>query len=451
MYKNKKILVCGIARSGIAVAKLLAKSGAIVTIYDKRKIDNTNPIYKELEKCKITIVTSDTPIDIIDEFDFLVVSPGLPLHLDFIQKAFELGKKVVSEIDIANSFTSNTIIGITGTNGKTTCTTLVGEILKYNNIKTKLVGNIGTPFSEEVINDEQGIVYTTELSSYQLESTYDLKPKISIIINFSKDHIERHKTYQNYIDCKKRIYQNSTEDDFLILNYDDPICRQISYEVNNKVVFFSKEEYLPNGVFAKNGYIYSTIGGNEKKVLDLSKVQLLGSHNVENILVAVTTGICMDLNIDKIREGIYSFKGVEHRLEFVKMINGALFMNDSKATNEDATINAINSFDDDIILILGGSKKDVTDYNLIKLIKKKVKHVILIGESKEMLSNAFLSAGYDNFTKVQNLKECIHQSLDICTTGDVVLFSPGYKSFDMFKDFEDRGRKFKYEIEKIGG
>ncbi len=450
MYKNKKILVCGMARSGIAVSKLLKGKGAIVTLYDKKSIDYNNSNIKELIDFNIELISLDTPIKIINEFDIIVVSPGIPLFLDFILKAYELKIPVVSEIEICNSLTNNKIIGITGTNGKTTCTTLIGEILSATDNNVQLVGNIGIPFSEKLRYEENNTVYVAELSSYQLESTYNIKPKVAIIINLSHDHLERHKTYQNYIDAKKRIYMNQSSEDFLVLNYDDKICKGMAKETKSKILFFSKEVHLKEGVFVKNNKIYIRYSDEEIFVLDLSKIKLLGKHNVENILAAISALYCFNVNIKTMREIIYGFTGVEHRLEIVRKLNGITYINDSKSTNESSTISAIKSFSKNIILILGGNGNEMISDKLYNLINDKVKHVFLIGESKDVISKGFISKGFSKFDILNNLDEISFKCKDICSNGDILLFSPGYKSFDMFINYEDRGNKFKEVIKNLG-
>lgn len=438
MYNNKKILVCGMARSGISVSKLLHSNGAIVSIYDKKEINN-----EELKNLKINIISTESPLELVKNFDILVVSPGLPLTLDFIQEAYKLSIPVVSEIEISSTLTNKTIIGITGTNGKTTCTTLINEIFSANGFDSYAVGNIGLPFSEKIKDEKDNTVYVTELSSYQLESTFTLKPKVGVVINLSVDHIERHKTYENYIDAKKRIFQNSDESDFLVLNYDDEICRNMANETNAQIVFFSQKTKLDKGLYVENKKVYY----RKELILNLEKVLIPGAHNVENILACLCVAISLKLDLDKVCNVIYNFSGVEHRIEYVCRKNNIDYINDSKSTNENSAINAIKAFENKkVTLVLGGYGTNCISDELAELIIKNISKVILIGESKFAIKEVFDNLNFKNYFIAENLKEVIKISKNICEKEETLLFSPGYKSFDMFNDFEDRGRQFKEAV-----
>ncbi len=451
MYKNKKILVCGVARSGISVSKLLIDKGASVTLYDKNTINYHDEKLKFLINNGVKVICLDTPINIIENFDLIVLSPGIPLHLDFVLKAYQLSIPVVSEVEVCATLTNNNVIAITGTNGKTTCTTLIGEILKSNGNEVEVVGNIGIPFSERLPFEKDNTIYALELSSYQLETTYSLKPKVSVVINISPDHLERHKTYENYIVAKKRIFQNSDEEDFLVLNYDDEICKNMSLETKSKVFFFSKYEALCEGAYIKNDKIYvnSLFLEKEQFILDLTKIKLLGEHNVENILATVSALYCIGINYEILRDVIYKFKGVEHRMELVNKINDIIYINDSKSTNEASTVSAINSFSNNIVLVLGGYGNTTISQNLIDLIKESVKHLILIGESKSVIQKTLNHSEYNTITIIDRLEEINNVVEKICVKNDVLLFSPGYKSKDMFKNYEERGKRFKEVVNKI--
>ncbi len=450
MYENKKILVCGIARSGISVSNLLLKHGASVTLYDKKNINFNDDAIKTLLQKEVDFIYGEAPINSINLYDVIVVSPGIPLHLGFILKAYELEIPVISEIEVCSTLTNKTIVGITGTNGKTTCTTLIGEVLKANGDNAEIVGNIGIPFSERLQFEKDNTIYVAELSSYQLESTYSLKPNVSVVINLSRDHIERHKTYENYIKAKKRIYMNQSEEDFLVLNFDDEICKEMAKETNAKVVFFSKKEQLNEGVFVKNNDIYIKNNHSEVLVLSLSKIKLLGEHNIENILATVSALSCLNVDINTMRKVIYDFSGIEHRVEIVRKVSGVTYVNDSKSTNESSTISAVNSFAENIILILGGYGKQPISHELYKLLEEKVKRVLLIGESKEVLAKLFTEKGYTSFDILNNFDDIASICDNICCEDDIVLFSPGYKSLDMFKNYEERGNKFKEIIKNLG-
>lgn len=448
-FENKNILVCGGARSGISVVKLLQKYKGKITIYDENKIKIDDDL-----KNKVTIIigSEEKVLKLIEKQDILIVSPGIPLDKKYIILAKEKNIPVISEVEVANNFTNNTIIGITGTNGKTTTATLISEVLNAKGFDTRgeLVGNIGIPFTEKVLDVKKEDIFIAELSSYQLESTKNLKPKVSLVLNISKDHLERHRTVENYIKIKMNIFKNMDKDDFLVLNYDDYYCRyMIDKVVDAKIIYFSKKCIMEKGVFIENDTVYSTVYNKKVKILELSKIQLVGEHNIENILASIATLQCLKIGPDQLKKGIYGFKGVEHRLEFIKTIKGLVFINDAKATNEQATINAIKSFEKGIILILGGQKKESIDFTLINLIKKNVQSVILYGENSNILKKCLEDIDYTNIIKANSMIDVISKVLKLGLPGDIILFSPGYKSFDMYYDYEERGIDFKNAVNKI--
>ncbi len=466
--KNKKVLVCGLGKTGFGMLPLLLSVGCNITIQTPSVgADYEEPLKKYLDM-GVSLFINNTPNDIIKNFELVIVSPGISTDLPFFKLAKDADIEVISEVELANWFFKGELVAITGTNGKTTTTTLVGEILKEVFAHTEVVGNIGVPFSEKVQESTEESVYTIELSSYQLEKTNSIKPKASAILNISQDHLERHKTMQNYIAAKERVFLNQDMEDFLILNYDNEECVEIAKNAKNtNVVFFSKflieEDCLK--VYVKDDVIYTNFlkkNINDKgyltdfkdgdmAVIKVSEIPLLGEHNVENVLASIALTLPMGTPIETLHEVITNFRAVEHRLEYVKTIHSVTFINDSKATNPDSSINAIKAITQPIILIVGGYDKNLPIFEFVKEITKNVKHLIIIGETKDKFVNSCLKIGYTDFTVCDSLESAALEGFKVAKPGDCVLLSPSCSSYDMFDNFEHRGRVFKEAIHKLRG
>lgn len=448
--KDKKVLVCGYGKSGLATVNLLLKLDKTVDITIYNNNDISEP--REYEEERVHYYVSKTPNDIISKFDFIVVSPGISTQEKFFKIANEQNIEIISEIELANRFFKGILIGITGTNGKTTTTMLVNEILKvYGN--SRYVGNIGVPFADEVLNITSDAYAVAELSSYQLETTYSIKPKVSAILNISNDHLVRHKTLDNYVDAKKRIFMNQDSGDYVVLNYDDSRVKNLDRETNGNVVYFSRKCEFVNerGVFVKNNEIFSTISGELEKVMNISDIKLIGEHNIENVICAVAITQVLGVDIIAISTAIREFKGAPHRIEYVKTLNGVSFYNDSKATNVESSINALKSIKAPVILIVGGDDKNLPLYDLIKNASEKAKKVIILGSSTKSFVTGFNKIGYDDYIIVKDLQTAVDMAYDIAAAGDCVLLSPGCASFDMFNNFEERGNIFKKAVLSIRG
>ncbi len=446
--KNKKVLVCGLGRTGISLIPVLLKKGAYVTL----QTEKINDIYKEkIEKYQeegVKVFLNKNPNDIISNFDLCIVSPGIDTAEKFFTIAKEAKVKIISEIEFSNWFYCGELVAITGTNGKTTTTTLVQKILKEKFSDSRAVGNIGIPFAENVLDSSKDSVFALELSSYQLETTYTLKPKVAAVLNITKDHIQRHKTMNNYILAKEQIFLNQDENDFLVLNYDNSYTKEMSKNTTSKVIYFSKKEILEDTlkVFVKNNIVYTNINGNLEEVLNIDDILIIGEHNIENVLAAIALTSAMGVDIETIKEVVLNFKGVEHRLEYVKTINSITYINDSKATNPDSSINAIKAVTQPIVLIVGGFDKNLPIYDFIKNITKEVRHLIIIGEIKDKFVESCLNIGFTDFTVCDTLESAVEESYKIAHSGDCVLLSPSCSSSDMFEDFEHRGKVFKEAI-----
>lgn len=441
MVSSKNVLIVGMARSGISAAKLCRQLGARVTIYDSKPKTHFEKEIEELGTNDYRWIFGDLNSILPSEFDLIIMSPGVPTDLEWIINARSLGISVISEIELAYAYCPSKILAITGTNGKTTTTTLVGEIVRNFTEDTFVVGNIGVPFTQEVLNCGDDTIVVAEISSFQLETIEAFKPKISAILNITPDHLNRHKTFENYVLAKLRITENQSCDDYCVLNADDNSCVEIQDRIFAKKVWFSRLKPV-EGVYLVNDKIYSDLNGHEEEILELSKVKLLGNHNIENIMAAVAICQCAGVPKDIIRDTIYAFEGVEHRIEFVRQLNGVKYYNDSKATNPDAAIKGVEAMVAPTVLIAGGMDKGTPFDEWIQSFGNKVKALIVYGQTKYIIEKVARKAGYDVHI-VEDLQEAVKLAHKLATPGDAVLLSPACASWDMFKDFEERGCLFK--------
>lgn len=448
-YTDKKALVCGMAKSGIASARLLNKLGAKVILQDIKTKDSIGEIADTLEKEGISLYLGKNPDDIIEEIDMIVLSPGVPYDLEFLVKAREMGKETIGEIELSSRFCACPIIGITGTNGKTTTTSLVGEVLKKHNSGARVVGNIGFPFADEVLELKKEDYAVAELSSFQLESVSSLRPKISAVLNITPDHLNRHYTVDNYAKAKERIFEFQGEEDFAILNFEDSYCRDMAQRAKAGVVYFSSERKLDKGVYSDEKSIYINIGEHKDEiVVDIDDMNILGKHNVENAMAAVAILFCAGVSLDTIREGLKSFKGVEHRIEYVREYNGIEFFNDSKGTNPDAAIRAVLAMKRPICLIGGGYDKGSEFDEWVKEFKGRVKFLAIIGAVSEQLKDCCDRLGFESYKLFNSFEEAIEGCMQNAESGDCVLLSPACASWDMFDSYEQRGDIFKEIVNK---
>lgn len=444
--KNMHVLILGLGISGVSTAKALKKLGAKISIADLKREEELKDYISQIDGLEVNLFlgTNDVPLEGID---LIVKSPGIPLNVDIIKKAKEKSIEVITDLELAyRIFPNRTYIAITGTNGKTTTTTLTGQLFKKAGLRTHISGNIGVGILWEVLNSQEEDVFVIETSSFQLENTYEFKPKVSVILNITPDHLDWHESFENYIEAKKKIFRNQFKDEFTVLNFDDPLLRKFEDEVKSNLIWFSVDNRLSRGVYIEDDYIVINDGKRVHKVMPTNEIQILGKHNLENVLASVSVGWIMGLNIDVMRKAIREFKGVEHRIEFVTTINGVKFYNDSKGTNPDASIKAINAVKPPIILIAGGKDKGVSFDEFILSFKGRVKDVVLLGEAKEKIKNAALQHGFDRIHLVNNMKEAVYKSFEIAEEGDSVLLSPACTSWDMYKNYEMRGKDFKKAV-----
>ncbi len=454
---GKDVLVLGAARSGICSAGLLLRNHAKVTVYDQNtKIDrdtfysNFDPEkYPDLKE-RLTLVLGDFPEDIIVGKAIAVISPGIPLDLDFVKKIEAAGIPLWGEIELAAHFNKGRVAAITGTNGKTTTTTLVGEIFKAFKPDSLVVGNIGIPFTGDADSTHEGQLISVEISSFQMQTTYTFHPEVSALLNLTPDHLNRHITFENYADAKMRITMNQTPENYFVVNYDDPETRKRGEALKTvHVIWFSRLAEPEDGVFVRDGWVILRNSEGEKKILPLSEMQILGSHNVENVLAATAITWYMGVPAEVIRETVKNFKGVEHRIEYTRTVRGVKYYNDSKGTNPDAAIKAIQAMQTPTLLIGGGYNKHNEYDEWIKAFDGKVRYLVLLGETAQAIEDTARKLGFNNVIRVASLEEAVKKCYELAEEGDSVLLSPACASWDMFKDFEQRGRLFKEYVNAL--
>jgi len=438
---GKRVLVVGLGRSGVASALFLQSRGARVTVSDAKSEDQLREQIPTLLDAGIAVETGAHGERTFRNQDLIVVSPGVPVDAEPLVQARALGQPVIGEIELASQFLPGPIVAITGSNGKTTTTTLVGEIIVASGFKTLVGGNIGTAAISlaEKATPETAIVL--EVSSFQLETIRTFRPKVAVVLNVTPDHLDRHRTFAAYVDAKARIFENQQGDDFAVLNADDPTCIDLAKRTRAQVFWFSRELDVESGAFVRDGQVVFRRNGSPQTMLAISEIPLKGSHNLENVLAAVCAGRLMGCEPEKIRGAVINFKAVEHRLEYVATIGGVEYYNDSKATNVDATIKALQSFPANIHLILGGKDKG-SDYTLLNnLLRERVKSVYSIGAAAEKIQSHI--KGTTQIVSSGTIEAAVKQASAAAQPGDVVLLAPACASFDQFQSYEHRGRVFK--------
>lgn len=449
--RDKKVLIMGAARSGIAASKFLKSHGAGVILTDIKEAEKMIDVEKELVGSGIETLWGQQP-DIIEiKPDFIVVSPGIPLTIAPLNIAAKLQIPVISELELAYSFSRTPFIAVTGTNGKTTTTSLVGQLFQDVGRNVVIGGNIGFPLISHVerLNREDLIV--AEVSSFQLESTIDFKPRVAIILNITPDHLDRHGSMDAYRAIKAKIFKNQTEEDFLVLNYDDNLVKELAFGAKSHVIFFSRKNKLEEGVYLDNGQVVINIGEGPVPICEPGEISIKGSHNLENAMAAVAAGYMLGLEPEDIRKTLMTFPGVSHRLEFVAEIKGVKYINDSKGTNSDASIKAIEAFQEPLVLIAGGRNKGSDFIDLAEKIKARVSKLILVGESKDEIKSAVLKTGFTDIYEAVDFRDAVNKAYSLATQGDIVLLSPACASFDMFNNFEERGNVFKELVLSLRG
>lgn len=452
MFK-KKVLVAGCGKSGISASILLARNGEKVILFDENENADVEAIKNKIGnvtgKDNIEIFVGALSDKVISECELMVISPGIPVDKPFVEKVKAAGIPVWSEIELAYHYEKGQVVAITGTNGKTTTTTLVGEIMKAYNASTYVVGNIGTPYTELADSTKDDSVTVAEISSFQLETIIDFAPHVSAILNITPDHLNRHYTFENYANCKLDITKNQSEDDFAILNYDDPETVKLADRIKAKVIYFSRINRLAEGVYVDRDDVLINYNNKITKVLSLKDIKLLGTHNVENILAAVAMTYFMGVPVDVIEKTCVEFQGVEHRIEYVRTVNGVAYYNDSKGTNPDAAVKGIKAMTTTTFLIGGGYDKGVGFDEWIEAFTAKVKYLVLIGDTAEKIALCAKQHGFYSIVFMDTLEEAVGFCHDNAKPGDAVLLSPACASWDMFESYEQRGNLFKEYVRSL--
>ncbi len=455
---GQSVAVIGMGKSGIAAARLLREVGAVVTIVDEQEPDALQPALSLLSKESIHSVTGTQWVNALDEVDWIVVSPGVPTDHPALTSARQQGTPVVGEMELACWYIDVPIIAVTGTNGKSTTVRLIGELLRANGNNPFVGGNLGIPLCEGVL--EQRTVKSgdpstfipydyavVEASSFQLETVQHFRPWIAVILNMTPDHLDRHPSFEQYQSAKWNMFQNQTTKDIAVLNIDDPLIAAKADELSASVVGFSLQEKLPIGVWSEGETVRATIKVEECLVAERSQIALRGQHNLANVLAATAVGLLCGCSLDRIRHVMGSFQGVEHVLEFVRDRHGVKYYNDSKGTNVDATEKALASFDEPILLIVGGKDKGGDFQQLHELVRQKVTAVIAIGEAASRIVDSLKQI--ISPIVAETLDEAISLAEQKARVGDVVLFSPACSSFDMFKSYDHRGKEFKRLVHQL--
>ena len=444
-----RYLVVGAGVSGIAACKLLNEKGFDFILYD----GNAGLNVKELKRKNTfladrQVVCGKFPEELCEETDICVLSPGVPVELPFVELLRDKGVVISGEIELAYSMGKGRVCAITGTNGKTTTTALVGEIVSMAFSDTRVVGNIGIPYTSVAGTTTDESVIVAEISSFQLETISTFKPHISAILNITPDHLDRHHTMESYIAAKERITENQDVSDYCVLNYDDEVLREFGKTLKCDVIWFSSSVKLEDGVYYDNGALWQAKNGESDKLIDTKELNILGVHNYENACAAVA--ICSPLGIspDIIRKGLREFKAVAHRIEFICEKKGVKFYDDSKGTNPDAAIKAVLAMEGPTLLIGGGYDKDASYDEWVDAFFGRVKKLILIGATADKIEECARNKGFTDIIRADGLKEAVDAAYELAEEGDSVLLSPACASWDMFKNYEERGRLFaKYSRE----
>jgi UDP-N-acetylmuramoylalanine--D-glutamate ligase len=445
MYQNKNVLILGLAKSGFAAAKLLYELGAKVTVNDQKPFEE-NEAAQGLERMGIRVICGSHPLELLDEpFDLIVKNPGIPYYNPLVAKAMEKGIPIVTEVELAYQISEAPLIGITGSNGKTTTTTLIYEMLKEGGKQPLIAGNIGTVACEvaKEASSENWIV--TELSSFQLMGIIDFQPKISVLLNIFNAHLDYHGTKEEYAKAKGNLFKNQTDDDFAVVNADDETVMKLVQSSDAQKVFFSTTQCLQSGAWIENGIIYF----NGEKIIETKDIALPGKHNLENILAAISAAKLTGVDNEAIVRVLKTFTGVKHRLQFVIEVNGRKFYNDSKATNILATQKALSAFENDSIILLAGGLDRGNEFDELIPYLKNVKAMILVGQTARKLERVAKEAGIEIIEHVDNVEKAVPIAYELSQPGDIILLSPACASWDQYKTFEQRGDIFIGAVHKL--
>lgn len=449
---DKKVVVVGTGVSGMGAVKLLSETSADITLYDGNDKADRDEILKKIpDDCDLRLIIGEMPDEVVKETDLLVISPGVPIDSDIVKLFEKENVPVWGEIELAYNFEKGTVFAITGTNGKTTTTTLVGEIMKKYNNQTFVVGNIGNSYTSEVLKTTKDSYTVAEISSFQLETIREFAPKGSAVLNITPDHLNRHYTMENYAAVKESITKNQwkvREDDYCVLNYDDKVLREFGKTIKNPV-YFSRKEKPSKGAYLDGRIIRYFDGKDDYEVMSVDDMHLFGNHNYENVMAAIAMTIEAGVPLNIIINVIKDFMGVEHRIEYVRDKNGVTYYNDSKGTNPDSSIKALEAMSRPTILIAGGYDKHSEFDEFIEAFDNKVKLMVLLGQTADKIEETAVRHGFTNIIKTDSLEKAVKICAENAVSGDVVLLSPACASWGMFKNYEERGKLFKEYVNSL--
>ncbi len=452
MLKGKKYLVVGLGKSGVAAARVLIELGADVTVQDqKRSEEMDGALVQYFTNHKATCYFGRDP-EPGRKYEAVIMSPGAPLTIPFVEEARENGAEIISEIELAYRLGKGQYVAITGTNGKTTTTTLTGEMFKEAGRKTKVVGNIGVAVVKEAVEAAEDTWFVTEVSSFQLEPIREFHPRISAILNLTPDHLDRHKTMEGYVNAKARVFENQDAKDYFVVNRDDELAWKLAERCQATVVPFSRKEELDFGAYVDRGQIViRDQEGTVHPVCGAKELHIPGAHNLENALAACAMAFCAGIDVQVMAAVLRRFAGVEHRLELVSVTEGVRYVNDSKGTNPDSSIKALEAMETPVLLIAGGYDKKSSYEEFINAFDGKVKKLLLLGTTAQAIRAAAIGLGYPegDIIMCKDMDECVRQAAKLAVSGDTVLLSPACASWDMYESYEQRGRHFKSCVKNI--
>lgn len=457
---GKRVTVVGLARSGVAAARLLQAAGAVVTVADQKDKAALGLVFERLDQSAVAMALGHSYESAIETADLVVISPGVPYRLEALNRARHRGAKVISELELASRFLSAPVLAVTGTNGKSTTVTLIGKMLEQSGKRVFVGGNLGTALSEaagqalqasKLCQPEPFDALVVEVSSFQLETVERFHPRVAGILNVTVDHQDRYDSIEEYIAAKQRIFENQIPSDYALFNLDDARVAALRRDAKARILGFTRTQTLPpdvaGGTYLQGGRIMTNVTGPLQEVCRRSEIKIIGDHNVENAMAAATYALLSGCSLDAVRRVLAEFPGLEHALEIVRERHGVRFVNDSKGTNVDATLKALESIDQPIWLIAGGRDKGGDFSRLAPLIRRRVKRLLLIGEAAPLIVHAV--QGYEAIDRAGTLREAVERAAAGATAGDVVLMSPACASFDMFADYQDRGRQFKALVQSL--
>lgn len=450
-YANKKVLVVGMARSGVAAARLLVKHGARVIINDNKTREELGEALLPLQGMPVEERLGMPAAQAMTGAEVLVISPGIPDTAPFVVQARQQGMDVTGELELAYQLAPGEMVAVTGTNGKTTTVSLLGEIFKNAGRVTHVVGNIGYPYSQAAYDARQEDMFVCEVSSFQMETAQTFHPKVAALLNITEDHLNRHGTMAEYTRMKMRMFQNQTEQDVAVFNGDDPALHPLIPQVKSRVMLFSRLHEVECGAFLRDGQVMLRWQGTEKVVCRADEISIPGPHNLENALAAACVAAAMGVQTPVIRHSLRTFKGVEHRIEFVRELHGVRYINDSKGTNVDSTIKAVETMQRPTAIILGGYDKHCDFTPLVKkmLTSPNIRGAVLIGATADQIEKTLLENGFTNYLRGDSMQDAIDKCRTMAENGWNVLLSPACASFDMFADYEARGRIFKELVNQL--